>query len=131
MAQGSIVSASVGRIAGNITTSDTVPNVWSYVYVGGAGNVKITTENGDVVTYNSVPGGSFLWVRTSLIWATGTTATNMVGHRSCLSGCVQASPKRMFTRVQCIYYGVQETISFGALEIRYNGVTNFKWLILM
>lgn len=77
----SLVSTSIARKASNITTSDTADNTWSYVYVGGAGDVKVTTENGDVVTYSSFPAGQTIYVRTRLIWATGTTATLMVGHK--------------------------------------------------
>jgi hypothetical protein len=62
-----------------VTTSDTAPNVFTRVYVGGAGNLKVTTENGDVVTFSAVPVGTVLPIRTSLIWATGTTATLIVG----------------------------------------------------
>lgn len=65
--------------AAAITTSDTAPNVFSRLYVGGAGNLKITTENGDVVTFSAVPVGTVLPIRTSLVWSTGTTATLIVG----------------------------------------------------
>lgn len=62
-----------------ITTSDTAPNVFTRIYVGGAGNLKVTTESGNVVTFSAVPVGTVLPIRTSLVWATGTTATNLVG----------------------------------------------------
>lgn len=65
--------------ASSITTSDTAPNVFTRIYVGGAGNLKVTTERGDVVTFSAVPVGTVLPIRTSLVWATGTTATNLVG----------------------------------------------------
>lgn len=65
--------------ASAITTSDTAPNVFTRLYVGGTGNLKVTTENGDVVTFSSVPAGSVIPIRVSLVWATGTTATSIVG----------------------------------------------------
>lgn len=62
-----------------ITTSDTVANKFSAIYVGGAGNVKMTTREGNVTTFNAVPVGTRIEVATNLVWATGTTATNLVG----------------------------------------------------
>ena len=47
-------------------------------YVGGTGNVKITTAAGDDVTFTSLPTGSFVPVQTIKIFSTGTTATNMI-----------------------------------------------------
>lgn len=76
----SLVATSIARRASAITPSDTADNSHYYIYVGGAGDVKVTTEFGDVVTY-TVAAGTFLWIRTRLVWATGTTATLMVGHR--------------------------------------------------
>lgn len=78
MAQ-SLFAAHSADTAQTITTSDTAPNVFSRIYVGGTGNVKITTESGNVVTFSAVPVGVVLPIRTSLVWATGTTATNLIG----------------------------------------------------
>jgi len=63
-----------------ITTSDTVnlQNV-AVVYVGGAGNIKVTTANGDVATFNGLNAGTVLPVQVLRVWATGTTATNLIG----------------------------------------------------
>ena len=47
-------------------------------YVGGTGNVKITTAAGDDVTLTSLPTGAFVPVQTIKIFSTGTTATNIV-----------------------------------------------------
>ncbi len=74
------VSEYIATKAFAITKSDTASNVCTYIYVGGAGNVAVVTEAGDTVTYNSVAAGSFLWVRTSKVLSTNTTATNMIGH---------------------------------------------------
>lgn len=48
------------------------------VYVGGLGNVKVTTAAGSDVTFTAAPAGSFLPVRVRRVWDTGTTATNLV-----------------------------------------------------
>lgn len=48
------------------------------VFVGGDGNVKVTTEGGEDVTFNGLSAGDFLPVSVKRIWSTGTTATNLV-----------------------------------------------------
>jgi hypothetical protein len=49
------------------------------IYVGGGGNVAITTVKGNNVTFANVAGGSILPVRAKKVLSTGTTATLMVG----------------------------------------------------
>ena len=73
------VSGQIGDRAGAITTSDTAANIWSYIYVGGAGNLALVTEGGDSITLTALPVGSWVWVRTSKVMSTNTTATNLVG----------------------------------------------------
>lgn len=73
------VSGQIGDRAFTVTTSDTAANIYSYLYVGGAGNIALVTEGGDSVTLVGVVAGSFIWVRTSKVMATNTTATNLVG----------------------------------------------------
>lgn len=48
------------------------------LYVGGAGNVKLTTSEGSVVTFTAVPAGTILPCSAKLVWSTGTTATSIV-----------------------------------------------------
>jgi len=48
------------------------------LFVGGAGAVKVTTISGTDVTFTGVIAGSVLPVRVKKVFATGTTATNMV-----------------------------------------------------
>lgn len=50
----------------------------SVIYVGVAGNVQVTTANGDIVTFTAVPGGSVIPVQVIRVWATSTTATSLV-----------------------------------------------------
>lgn len=62
-----------------ITASDTVDLATpSVVYVGATGNVKVNTAQGDTVTFSNVPSGGVIPVQVTRVWATGTTATNMV-----------------------------------------------------
>lgn len=49
------------------------------LYVGGSGNVKITDPQGNAVTFANVPAGVVLPVMAKRIWATGTTASNIIG----------------------------------------------------
>jgi hypothetical protein len=74
------VSSFIASYADEVTPHDTDPNVWSYLYVGGSGDISLTTEDGTDVVYKNVPAGSMLWIRTSKI-KTSTTATYIVGHR--------------------------------------------------
>lgn len=65
-----------------ITPNDTTPlaEITRAVYVGGAGNIVVKLENDSTaVTLTAVPVGALLEIRASLIMATGTTATNLIG----------------------------------------------------
>lgn len=62
-----------------ITTSDTTPQTYRAIYVGGAGNVTVVTEGGDTVTFTAPPVGSIIPVSVQLVKATLTTATLLVG----------------------------------------------------
>ena len=65
--------------AAAVTPSDTnnlrEPSV---IFVGTAGNVKVTTAQGSDVVFVAVPGGTVLPVQVIRVWATGTAATNIV-----------------------------------------------------
>lgn len=51
-------------------------------HVGGAGNVRVTAPNGvDVIYYGLQAGQTYPYCAVKL-WATGTTATNIVGFTS-------------------------------------------------
>ena len=78
----------VGRAAA-VTPSDTVniPSVSSQdgsgnngcvLYVGGAGNVRVLTVGGDDVTFVGLAAGQFIPVQVKRVYATSTTATNIV-----------------------------------------------------
>jgi hypothetical protein len=66
--------------AAAVTPSDgaSLAFVSKRLWVGTAGNVKLLTAGGETVTYNSVPAGIYLNVRASQVFATGTTASNII-----------------------------------------------------
>jgi len=74
-----------GRAAA-VTPSDTVnipavtggTNNGCVLYVGGAGTLKVTTIGGDDVTFSGLIAGSFIPVHVVKVWATGTSATNII-----------------------------------------------------
>lgn len=64
--------------AAAVSPSDTVDlPQFSVIYVGGAGNVKVTTAQGTAVTFTGVNAGTVIPVRVRRVWSTGTTATSM------------------------------------------------------
>jgi hypothetical protein len=48
------------------------------LYVGGAGNLRVTTVGGNDVVFAGVAAGSFIPVQVVKVWATNTTATNIL-----------------------------------------------------
>lgn len=74
-----------------ITTSDATAIQFTGLYVGGAGAVKVdiaeprgvtgSTVTTSTVTFSGVPAGTILWLNVTKVYATGTTATLMVGLR--------------------------------------------------
>lgn len=48
------------------------------LYIGGAGNLRVLTANGEDVTFNGVLAGTIYPLAVTRIWATNTTATNIV-----------------------------------------------------
>ncbi len=64
-----------------ITPSDTtdLTQTTRALYVGGAGNLRVTLSGGDTVTLMNVPEGALLPLRVRRVLATSTTATNLVG----------------------------------------------------
>lgn len=60
--------------------SDTVDltNEGLYLYVGGSGNIKITTADGSTFTMIGVVAGVWHKIIIKRVWSTGTTATNIL-----------------------------------------------------
>lgn len=78
-----------GRSAVAVTPSDTlnIPspstedgsgNNGCVLYVGGTGDLKVTTVGGNDVIFVNIQGGSFLPIQVVKVFATGTTATSIV-----------------------------------------------------
>jgi len=65
--------------ATTFTNSDTeyLPTP-SVIYVGGTGNVKVTTAQGDDTTFLGLQPGQVIPVQVIRVWATGTTAINLL-----------------------------------------------------
>lgn len=53
----------------------------SGIYVGGTGDVAVTTSNGETVTFSAVPVGTILPITVKQVMSTNTTATLMLGLR--------------------------------------------------
>ena len=62
-----------------VTPSDTDRlNITSVLYVGVGGHVKLQTRQGSDVTFYNMNNGQFVPVQVNKVYATGTTATNLV-----------------------------------------------------
>jgi hypothetical protein len=48
------------------------------LYIGTAGNLKVTTVAGDEVTFVGINTGAFFPVHVKKVWATGTSASNIL-----------------------------------------------------
>lgn len=63
-----------------VTPSDTTEGLGLVgFYVGVAGDVKVTTEKGTDVVFKACPAGLHIYLAVSKVFATGTTATDIVG----------------------------------------------------
>ncbi len=60
------------------SSQSTIGNQGCVLYIGGAGNVAMTTNGGDVVTLVGLNTGQFVPVQALRVSATGTTATNII-----------------------------------------------------
>lgn len=63
-----------------VTPSDTVDlsPPCAALYIGGAGNVKVTAVDGGTETFTAVPAGTILPVAASRVFSTLTTATSVI-----------------------------------------------------
>ena len=68
-----------GMNYGAVTKSDTTPLDFNAIYVGGAGDVAISSSSdATAVTFVGVTAGSFLPVKGKRVMSTNTTATDIV-----------------------------------------------------
>lgn len=67
----------------SITPNDStaLTNIAVGIYVGGAGDLKVDTKAGTALTFVGVAAGTFLPIAVTKVYATGTTATNIIGLR--------------------------------------------------
>jgi hypothetical protein len=56
----------------------TIGNQGCVLYIGGPGNITVTTNGTDIVTFVGLNAGQFVPVQVSKIFATGTTATEII-----------------------------------------------------
>ena len=62
-----------------VTPSDTERlGITSVLYVGVGGHVKVQTRQGSDITFYNMNNGQFVPVQINKVYATGTTATNLV-----------------------------------------------------
>jgi hypothetical protein len=73
------------RRASAITPADgtLLTNFFRKIYVGGTGDLKVTMAGdgpaGTPVVIKAAPVGTVLDIQVCIVWATGTTATNLTG----------------------------------------------------
>tara|TARA_R110000868_G_scaffold16109_3_gene73006 strand:+ start:2443 stop:2946 length:504 start_codon:yes stop_codon:yes gene_type:complete len=53
-------------------------NQGAVLYIGGAGNLKVTTSGNDIVTFAGIQAGTFFPVNVVKVWATGTDCTEII-----------------------------------------------------
>lgn len=78
-----------------VTTSDGTndpagPFSGFYVGTSAPGDVKVRTERGNDVVFKNVIQGTVYNIRILRVWTTGTTASNILGLKSELSGRINA-----------------------------------------
>ena len=63
-----------------VTRSDSadLPRSSLSLYIGGAGNVRVTTVQGTDIVFTAVPVGTVLPIQARRVWLTNTTATLIV-----------------------------------------------------
>ena len=65
--------------ASAVTPNDSVDlDTPSVIYVGVSGSVKVSTVQGDAVTFVGLLAGSVIPVQVIRVWSNGTTATNLL-----------------------------------------------------
>jgi len=80
-----IDSDTVLSVADNIFTTSEGYTIYkqpetggAILYVGGAGDIKLTTSSGSILTFSGLNAGTFVPVQTVKVFNTGTTATNII-----------------------------------------------------
>lgn len=55
--------------------NNNMPNAGYCFWIGGAGNLKVTTVGGQTVTFSGIPAGTVLNIQAVKVFSTGTTAS--------------------------------------------------------
>ncbi len=61
-----------------VTKSDSTVLAAGVLYIGTTGDVKVTTKGGSTVTFVAVGASFILPVQVTMVWSTGTTASDMI-----------------------------------------------------
>jgi hypothetical protein len=77
--KGGLESPAIGGFAVSLHNTDELAISTRAIMVTVAGNVKVTTVNGDTFTMPALQPGVVYGIRAKIIWNTGTTATGVVG----------------------------------------------------
>lgn len=79
--RGAALLTSPWEHAFNIVPDDSVPlsTVPRAIYVGTGGDLRVQFLGGEIVTLVGLPGGSMAPIRVEKVFATGTTAGDLVG----------------------------------------------------
>ena len=62
----------------SVSTQDGTGNNGCVLYIGGDGDVKVTTAGGDTVTFTGLLAGMLIPVQVLRVSSTDTTATNII-----------------------------------------------------
>lgn len=73
------VNTATGGAAITANDSTDLPEVYSGLYIGGAGNLKVDLLDGSTVTFTGLLVGTIYPFTVKRVYATGTTATNIIG----------------------------------------------------
>lgn len=69
----------VGVLAITPNDSTTLPQIVRALYIGSAGSVAVTMQDGTTATFANVPAGTILPIRVTQVLNTGTGAGNILG----------------------------------------------------
>lgn len=73
-----VTAPAMGAAAVTPLDGTDLANISRSLYVGGAGNMVVTMQDGNDVTFSGIPAGAILPIRVTRVKSTGTTATNIV-----------------------------------------------------
>jgi len=72
------LAAAKSYVVYQASAQTTIGNQGCVLYIGGPGNVTMTTNGGDIITLVGLNGGQFVPVQCVKVFATGTTATSII-----------------------------------------------------